>query len=64
MRGRDPQAKKPYCHQALIGEMRRRYGADFAKGFADNERLIEVLRKLPSLRRVIRDHEAMRFDRI
>jgi hypothetical protein len=42
----------------LIGALRQTYGPSFAKGFADNERLSDVLAKDISLRRVIRDHEA------
>jgi hypothetical protein len=42
----------------LIGALRQTYGPSFAKGFADNERLSDVLAKDASLRRVIRDHEA------
>jgi hypothetical protein len=38
--------------------------ADFAKGCADNEKIADVLRKQPSLRRVIRDREARRFEQI
>jgi hypothetical protein len=51
-------------NQTLIGELRIRYGADFAKGCADHETLIDVLRKLPTLRSVIRDQEARRFEQI
>ena len=36
--------------QTTIGELRKTYGADFAKGCADNEKIADVLRKLPSLR--------------
>jgi hypothetical protein len=50
--------------QTTIGELRRTYGADFAKGYADNEKLLDVLRKRPSLRKVIREREARRFEQI
>jgi hypothetical protein len=40
--------------ETTIGELRRTYGADFAEGCADHEKLVDVLRKLPSLRGVIR----------
>jgi hypothetical protein len=56
-------SSKKYC-QTTIGELRRAYGADFAKGCADNEKMADVLHKLPSLRRVIRDREARRFEQI
>jgi hypothetical protein len=54
---------KKYC-ETTIGELRKTYGADFAKGCADNEKITDVLRKLPSLRRLIRDREALRFEQI
>ena len=47
--------------ETTIGELRRTYGADFAKGCADNEKLLDVLRKRPSVRKVIREREARRF---
>jgi hypothetical protein len=56
-------SKKKYC-ETTIGELRKAYGADFAKGCADNEKITDVLRKLPSLRRLIRDREALRFEQI
>ena len=56
-------SKKKYC-ETPYGELRKTYGADFAKGCADNEKITDVLRKLPSLRRVIRDREARRFEQI
>jgi hypothetical protein len=54
---------KKYC-ETTVGELRKTYGADFAKGCADNEKMTDVLRKLPSLRRLIRDREAQRFEQI
>jgi hypothetical protein len=48
----------------LIGALRQTYGPSFAKGCADNERLRDVLAKDASLRRVIRDHEAGKFEQI
>jgi hypothetical protein len=48
--------------ETTIGELRKIYGADFAKGCADDEKLLDVLRKWPSLRGVIRDREAKRFE--
>jgi hypothetical protein len=63
-RHRETEASdKKYC-ETTIGELRKTYGADFAKGCADNEKLTDVLPKLPSLRRVIRDREARRFEQI
>jgi hypothetical protein len=48
--------------QTDIGELRKSYGADFAEGCADDEKIPDVLRKLPSLRQVIREHEAKLFE--
>jgi hypothetical protein len=50
--------------QTTIGELRKRYGSDFAEGCADDEKLPDVLRKLPSLRQLIREHEARLFAQI
>jgi hypothetical protein len=47
--------------ETTIGQLRRTYGADFAEGCADNETIADVLRKRPSLKKVIRDREARRF---
>jgi hypothetical protein len=47
--------------ETTIGELRKIYGADFAEGCADNEKIADMLRKLPSLRKVIREREARRF---
>ena len=54
---------KKFC-ETTIGELRRTYGVDFAKGCADHEKVADVLRKLPSLRRVIREHEARWLEQI
>ena len=48
--------------ETTIGELRKIYGADFAEGYADHEKLLDVLRKCPSLRKVIREHEAKQFE--
>ena len=48
----------------LIGTLRKTFGPSFARGCADNERLSDVLPKDASLRRVIRDHEAEKFEQI
>jgi hypothetical protein len=64
VRHRDTEtSNKKYC-ETTIGELRKTYGADFAKGCADNEKIADVLRKLPLLRRVIREREARRFEQI
>ena len=56
-------SNKKYC-ETTVGDLRKTYGADFAKGCADNEKIADVLRKMPSLRRVIREREARRFEQI
>ncbi len=50
----------------LISTLRKSYGADFAKGCSDNERLSSVLHRLdePSLSQLIRDHGAGRLSDI
>jgi hypothetical protein len=50
--------------QTTIRDLRKTYGSDFAKGCADNEKLADVLLKLPSLRRFIREYEARLFERL
>ena len=44
----------------LIGTLRKHYGAGFAAGFKDSDKLSDVLAKMdePSLSKLIRDHEA------
>jgi hypothetical protein len=50
----------------LIGTLRKTYGADFAKGCAESERLSDVLHKMddPSLSKLVRDHEAGKLEQI
>lgn len=62
-RHRETDIGKKYF-ETTIGQLRKTYGADFAKGCADNEKLTDVLRKRPSLRNVIREYEAKRFEQI
>ena len=54
---------KKYC-ETTVGELRRLYGADFARGCEDNEKIVDVLRKMPSLRILIRHRELKRFEQI
>ena len=49
--------------QATIGDLRKLYGVDFAKGCADNEKIADVARKEPSLMSVIRHHETKESSR-
>jgi hypothetical protein len=50
----------------LIGALRKTYGANFAKGCAESERLSDVLHKLddPSLSKLVRAHEAGKLEHI
>ena len=63
MTNRNREFRQNSAHM-LIGALRQTYGPSFAKGCADNERLSDVLAKDASLRRVIRDHEAEKFEQI
>ena len=50
----------------LVGTLRKTYGADFAKGCADSDRLSDVLHKMDesSLSKLVRDHEAGKLGQI
>jgi hypothetical protein len=50
----------------LISTLRKTYGADFAKGCADSDKLSDVLHKMdePSLSKLVRDHEAGKLEQI
>ncbi len=50
----------------LISTLRKTYGADFAKGCAESEKLSDVLHKMdePSLSKLVRDHEAGKLEQI
>lgn len=48
--------------QTEIGDLRKRYGADFAQGCDDDEKIADVVRKLPSLRAVILHQERKQFE--
>jgi hypothetical protein len=50
----DPDISKTKYSETTIGDLRRLYGPGFAKGCKDNERIADVVRKQPSLMRVIR----------
>jgi hypothetical protein len=61
-----PEAERHHdkYFETTIGDLRKTYGADFAEGCADNEKMPDVLRKRPSLRWVIRNHEARMFEKL
>jgi hypothetical protein len=50
--------------QGTIGNLRKRYGAGFAKGHADNEKIADVIRKQPSLMTVILRFEEKWFEEL
>jgi len=50
--------------QTTIGDLRKLYGVNFAKGCDDNEKIADVIQKQPSLMRVIRHHERNWFEKI
>jgi hypothetical protein len=50
--------------QTTIGDLRKLYGGDFAKGCNDNDKIADVIQKQPSLMRVIRHHERKWFEKI
>jgi hypothetical protein len=56
-------SEKKYC-ETTVGDSRKLYGADFAKGCEDNEKIADVVRKMPSLRMVIRQRELKWFEQI
>ncbi len=63
-RNPDPETSDKKYLQTTIGDLRKLYGANFAKGCADNESIADVARKRPSLMRVIRNHERNWFEKI
>jgi hypothetical protein len=60
----DSETGQNKYQQTTIGDLRKIYGADFAKGCEDDEKIADVLRKQPSLRSVIRYHEKKLFQQI
>jgi hypothetical protein len=50
----------------LIRTLRKTYGAHFAEGCRDDEKLSDVLHKMdePSLSKLLRDHEGGKLDEI
>jgi hypothetical protein len=66
-RHRDKNGQMSKKHgNTLIRTLRRHYGADFAKGCADNEKLSDVLHKIdePSLGKLARDEEAGKLEKV
>jgi hypothetical protein len=61
---RNPNPEISHRNETTIGDLRKLYGPEFAKGCGDNEKLTDVVRKQPSLMRVIRHRELKRFEKI
>jgi hypothetical protein len=67
MRHRDKNGEISRKHgNTLIRTLRRTYGAGFAKGCSDDEKLSDVLHRIDerSLSSLIRDHEAGSLDAV
>jgi hypothetical protein len=63
-RSSDTESNETKYLQTTIGDLRKVYGADFAKGFSDSEKITDVVRKQPSLMRVIRHYERKWLEQI
>jgi hypothetical protein len=63
-RNSDTESNQTKYLQTTIGELRKVYGVDFAKGCDDSEKITDVIRREPSLMRVIRQHENKWFEQI
>jgi hypothetical protein len=63
-RNSDTESSENKYLQTTIGDLRKVYGVDFAKGCSDGEKITDVIRKEPSLMRVIRQHERKWFEQI
>jgi hypothetical protein len=50
--------------ETTIGDLRRLYGPEFAKGCEGNEKIVDVVQRRPSLTRVILRRELKRFEQI
>jgi len=61
---RDTESGEGKYHQTTIGDLRKLYGADFAKGCDGNEKIADVIQKQPSLMRVIRHRERKWFEKL
>jgi hypothetical protein len=55
--------KRKYS-ETTIGDLRRLYGPEFAKGREDSEKMADVVERQPSLTTVIRRRELKRFEQI
>jgi hypothetical protein len=60
----DTEISDKKCSETTVGDLRKLYGPDFARGCEDHEKIADVLRKMPSLRMVIRHRELKRFEQI
>jgi hypothetical protein len=63
-RNSDPDTSNKKYFETTIGDLRKLYGTGFAKGYEDNEKIADVIRKQPSLMTVIRHYERKWFEQI
>jgi hypothetical protein len=66
-RHRDKNGEMSRKHgNTLIRTLRKYYGRDFAVGYADDEKLSDILHRLdePSLSKLIRDHQGGKLESI
>jgi hypothetical protein len=63
-RNSDTESNQTKYLQTTIGELRKVYGVDFAKGCDDSEKIADVIRREPSLMRVIRHYERKWLEQI
>jgi hypothetical protein len=63
-RNPDSESSERKYLQTTIGDLRKLYGVDFAKGCEDDEKIADVVRKQPSLMRVIRHRERKWLEQI
>ena len=60
VRNPNPEISERKSLQTTIGDLRKLYGADFAKGCADNEKIADVVQRRPSFMKLIRYYETKR----
>jgi hypothetical protein len=59
-RNRKTETRERKYLQATIGDLRKLYGANFAKGCAESEKIADVVQRRPSFMKLIRYHETKR----
>jgi hypothetical protein len=59
----DPETSHKYF-ETTLADLRKRYGPDFAKGYPDNEKLADAVKRQPALMEIIRRCERKWFEQI